>query len=153
MGGLSRLGLVAACVLVVAGALLWWQQRTPAAFPHDFPYTWLVAGTITTDPEQVRVLPGVSPEESPQEDGKRLYPAYACTDPSCPGRVGGQALLFPFALQPVTGKAFAVCPACARSQLPETATMPGDPARMRPFLTTEGERIMRRFATATSASR
>lgn len=149
----SCIGIAAVGIVVVAVGLILWQQRSPATFPADFPYTWLAAGVTTTDAALVQVLPGTTPEQAPQADGKRLYPAYVCTAPDCPGRTAdGKPQLFPFALHTIPGVAFASCPVCAKRA--DTApVMPGDPALMRPYLTAEGERIMRRFAGAAPAGR
>lgn len=153
-GSRVRLATIAGVALLAAAIAIVVQTRAPEKFPTDFPYAWLTSGTITTDPEKVIELRGRAPTGMQQVDGKTLFPAYFCQDPACPDRTraAGQPVLFPFDLQGDGVQAFSACPACHPPTSKNTDAKPVDPTMVRAYLTPDGERIMRRFATSTEAA-
>jgi len=152
-GSRGRLAIAAIAILLAAAIAIVIQTRAPEKFPKDFPYAWLAAATVTTDPEKVTEIRGTAPTGAQQVDGRTLFPAYTCLDPACPGRsASGLPVIFPFDLQGDGVQAFVACPACHPPKAKGTDAKPIDPTMVRAYLTPEGERIMKRFASATEAA-
>ena len=152
-GSRGRLAVIAAVILLAAAIAIVVQTRAPENFPKDFPYAWLGAATVITDPEKVTEIRGTAPTGAQQIDGKTLFPAFTCLDPACPGRTAaGRPIIFPFDLQGDGVQAFAACPACHPPKAKGTDAKPVDPTMVRAYLTPEGERIMKRFASTTEAA-
>lgn len=139
----NSLLIAAAAILITLTIGLFAVNRQPAAFPKDFPYTWLPAGKTTTDPSEVQVVRSGSPLETFGEQAAVLHPAYQCDDPGCPGRdASGHPLLFPYGMMGNNVKVFTACPACSKAH--RTPATSQDPL-VKPYLTAEGERIMKDF--------
>ncbi len=144
--------VVAAGVVIITLGVIFYQLRTPAKFPSDFPYAWVAAGTRTTDAAAIIVVPGRAPEvihhadgtpgTDIQVDGRHLFPAYTCTDPACPGRdAQGHALLFAYDPLGDLKTAFPACPACN----PTPGKAKKTDSQIQAYVTPEGALIVRNF--------
>ncbi len=137
-------GLAVLFSALIIGVVVY--RRGPAAFPKDFPYTWLPAGTVTNDPAQVQVVRSGSPLQTFDAQVEVLHPAYLCTVTDCPGRdAAGRPLLFPYDLMGDDIKVFRTCPACRKAQRTPVANRQDGTPTIHAYLTPEGGQIMQRF--------
>jgi hypothetical protein len=128
-------------ILVILGILLAWLWRLESVDPlaewRQFPRTYLPAGTVTTDPTMLVIVPG-GPESPPEirQAEKVLHPAYIHPDLHTSD---GRPLIFTVTINADGDR---VTP-----RLPPDNKPLGKPAvfQLKRYQTSEGETLLARF--------
>lgn len=89
--------LVIVICLATAGALTWRFTRPEILnghIPEDFPHTWIAQADDGKADKVVIIRARNEPDQPYEKDGVKLFHAFACLNPKCPGRKNDQPFIF-----------------------------------------------------------
>ncbi|MBA3684454.1 MAG: hypothetical protein H0W72_04355 [Planctomycetes bacterium] len=148
------IGLIGMSVFAFKSCRSWMLEGVPNGhLPGDFPHA-VIAPEDNGHPEKVQVVRSRLPPVPPVIiDAKDMWPAFACDNSDCPGRVGEVRFVFAKGAGTGTGapQPSGVCPKCSPLHHAGTTMeekLKYDPTKLVQYYTPEAEKILEEVRAA-----